>query len=630
MLRVNNSVNRLNLHNNSNSNTAETTPLVNQKDMSLGTVAYKRPDTFDVSSSSSNKKNFSLFQQQSVESDLLFPFNSPITKDALVYDKKRSVDTINSSYSSSTTFSPHMIMSAIPLSHVSSGNSIMSTNSKLSKNIKRQQIQQKLKETRERQQMKLVRERQERESFNLNNHVVDPQDEIFENQIFYYGDSQDQKSTKTINNNNNNNNNNIPSRSKLRNASLSLDQIDDETEELEIGLHENQQDKLYDLMSMTSQVTQEFGSYMSNVTQEIPASFQSQVTLEYPPSYKSSMSQEQFGTERANNAPLYKSSNNTSNSNNNYTAFNNSTNMINGNTAFRANALLVLKQEQAFSKRLSSVLSTTLQNESNHSPMHPPTYRDLMKENPSSKVTTNNETLHGILEAENYLFDQSEIKLMNNKGNPRLSIIDDIDNCYSSSSDEEFQLPLKSETSIESNLSSTRSGKNKSNKDKSGRSASSNTSSTKNNRKSSLTGFIGGLMQVKDKNSKKKTSSNIKLMKKNKSKKKQNLKERKNSSTISSKSSATSRTTSITSSNDDDDDDDNEHANIKGNERSDEWLLTQFLVDEYSVHGRNYMKEEHHNEQRINNNHKNDNEFRRLREDMFESSSDEEDFYSYK
>ena len=621
MLRVNNSVNRLNLHNNSNSNTAETTPLVNQKDMSLGTAGYKRPDTFDVSSSS-NKKNFSLFQQQSVESDLLFPFNSPITKDALVYDKKRSVDSITSS---SSTSSPHMLMSAIPLTHVSSGNSIMSTNSKLSKNIKRQQIQQKLKETRERQQMKLVRERQERESFNFNDHVVDPQDEIFENQIFYYGDSQDQKPRKTINNNNN-----IPSRSKLRNASLSLDQIDDETEELEIGLHENQQDKLYDLMSMTSQVTQEFGSYMSNVTQEMPASFQSQVTLEYPPSYKSNISQEQVGTERANNAPLYKSSNNTSNSNNNYTAFNNSTNMINGNSAFRANALLVLKQEQAFSKRLSSALSTTLQNESNHSSMHPPTYRDLMKENPSSKVTTNNETLHGILEAENYLFDQSEIKLMNNKGNPRLSIIDDIDNCYSSSSDEEFQLPLKSETSVESNLSSTRSGKNHSNKDKSGRSTSSNTSSTKNNRKSSLTGFIGGLMQVKDKNSKKKTSSNTKLMKKNKSKKKQSLKERKNSSTISSKSSATSRTTSITSSNDDDYENENEHVNIKGNERSDEWLLTQFLVDEYSVHGRNYMKEEHPNEQRISNNHKNDNEFRRLREDMFESSSDEEDFYSYK
>lgn len=475
-------------------------------------------------------RNSFAFQNQSVESELLFPFNSPITKNPPAI------------YSSSNSC---LMLSAIPLAHVNSGNSVISTNSKLTKNIKRQQKQQQLRETRERQQQKLQEARQEKQKEALN--LADPRDEIFENQIFYFGDAQEEH---------------FPSKTQ-RNSSLSLEQINDPSGDQQGSLHGSFHGKLCDVLSDVSYATQECCSYISNLTQELPASYKSDATIEHPPSYRSIYTQPQGGSsdQNGNNSsqvmsPVYSSQS-----------------ML--NNTFRANALMVLKQEKAFSKRLS--------NANVKSQQQLPTYRDLMKENPSSKLKTNNDTLHQILDNENYLFEKNELKLLNNRANSKLGVIKNIDN-YSSSSDEEFQLPLKTENSLDATLSKTRSGKSKERKHRKSSTA-------------SIGDFIGAIIQRKEKPKGHKRQHSSTKSKKQSSK-------RKNSTTNrSSKSSAAEE----------------DKISYDGTtEKSEQWLLTQFLIDEYSVHGRNYVKEG------------SNDSLRRLREDMFESSSDEEDLYSYK
>lgn len=493
------------------------------------TLISKNKESSERRESTANaaaSRNSFAFQTQSVESELLFPFNSPITKNPL------------SNYGSSNSC---LMISAIPLAHVNSGNSIISTNSKLTKNIKRQQKQQQLRETRERQQQKLLEARQEKQKEGLD--LADPRDEIFENQIFYFGDAQEEH---------------FPPKTK-RNSSLSLEQINDPSGDLHSSLH----GKVYDVLSDVSYATQECCSYISNLTQEMPASYKSDATIEHPPSYKSIYSQSKGGSSETNiNGTSHVMS----------SAYN-SQNIL--NNTFRANALMVLKQEKAFSKRLSNSNVKTQQ--------QLPTYRDLMKENPSSKLKTNNDTLHEILDNENYLFEKSELKLLNNRSNSKLGVIKDIDN-YSSSSDEEFQLPLKTENSLDTALSKKSNGKSKERKHRKSSTA-------------SIGDFIGGIIQRKEK------SKNNKRQHSSTKSKKQSSKRKNSTTNTSSKSSATGE----------------DKISYDGtSEKSEQWLLTQFLIDEYSVHGRNYIKEG-----------SNDN-LRRLREDMFESSSDEEDLYSYK
>ncbi|XBW35193.1 hypothetical protein QEN19_000756 [Hanseniaspora menglaensis] len=486
----------------------------------------------------SNKNNLS-FPSQSIESDLLFQFNSPITKTDSMNSLIENLNNVSNDFTSTDTIASGALNKIIAINGGVS-------KSKLSTNIKKNQIQKLLRETREKQQQKLQQNEYKSSSVEQ---VSQTEDNIIENQVFFF-DNSESKSSKTksqvpL----------LPPKSKKRNPSLSLDQIDNEVEDLEIGLHNNTLEDLYELTSIQSEITQEFGSFVTSLTQELIGSFQSQATLEYPPSYKSVLSIED---------PLFENKNYQSGSTTIQSRYEPQSQFIN---PLRANALKVLKQEQDLNRRLSVI---------SHSE-NLPQYGDLMRENPSNHLKTNENVLHNMLEGEKYLDEQNEIKLLRQKGNPRLSVFEVSDN-YTSSSDDEFRVATDADKDLVSALQKK-------------------TSKTRRrSKKNSITSFIGGIIENKNPASKKKTSIDGRSYTKNK------------------KTVAKSRTSSTTS---------KTRQNEEAKKTNDEWLLTQFLVDNYSVHGRNYTCDK-------SNNIQSSDGFRRLSEDMFESSSDEEELASYK